>query len=135
MKHTLTLFAMLLVVFTYAADEWTNYYSDNSVQIFYRYTDCHDDAASVHQQKVVFKFVNLTAQAIAVNFNKQLFYSGQKQAGGDKPFQLSLQPKQSVEGSCNEKDKTLFSFVKHLNMDGAQLQDFKLTNISITTIP
>lgn len=134
MKHTLTLFAMLLVVFTYAADEWTNYYSDNSVQVFYRYTDCRNEADGIHQQKVVFKFVNLTGKAIAISFNKQLFYSNQKQSGDDMPFQLTLPPKQSVEGSCNEKDKALFSFVKHLNMDGAQLQDFKLTNISITTI-
>lgn len=133
MKQTLTLLAVFMALFAHATDDWKSYYSDNSLNIFYRYTDCHDDANGIHQQKVVFRFVNLTNKNIEVSFAKQLIYH-QATNGADKTFSLSLPPNQSVEGSCNEKDKALFSFVKHLNMEGAQLQDFKLTNISVTTI-
>lgn len=134
MKHTLTLLTMLLVVFAYATNEWKSYYSDNSVQIFYRYTDCHDDTNGIHQQKVVFRFVNLTNKNIEVSFAKQLVYSNQTASGADKPFSLSLLPKQTVEGTCNEKNKTLFSYAKQLNTNCAQLQEFKLTNITVKII-
>ncbi|MCW5906932.1 MAG: hypothetical protein KIS94_03665 [Chitinophagales bacterium] len=132
MKKTCTLLLLLAVAFAQAADEWTSYYADNSVQIFYRYADCHDDANGIHQQKVLFRFVNLSAAKVELSFAKELTYTNTAANAGDKVFKISLAPNQTAEGDCQTKDKALFAFSKFLNRQAQQLTKFELKNISVT---
>lgn len=137
-KHTnvkhLLFFALLWCSFTaFASGEWATYYNSQSVQILYRFEDCHDDVNGIHQQKVFFKFVNLSGKNVTVNFAKQLTYSG-RTSTGDKAYTLTLKPGQTLQGDCTTHDKTFFSFAKHLNMEGSKLEKFDLKNITVTTL-
>lgn len=133
MKHLLFI-ALLWCSFTaFASGEWTAYYNSQSVQILYRFEDCHDDVNGIHQQKVFFKFVNLSGKTVAVNFAKQLTYAGTTSAG-DKEYTLTLKPGETLQGDCTTHDKIFFSFAKHLNMEGRKLEKFDLTNITVTTL-
>lgn len=134
MKNILFFLGILLTLSVSASGEWASYYADKSVQILYRHEDCHDEINGIHQQKVLFKFVNLTGKTISISFTKELTYTGRPASSGDKGYTLTLKPGQSIEGDCTYKDKTFYAFAKHLNMDGTTLQKFDLKNISVTTI-
>jgi hypothetical protein len=131
------LFVLCLVMAstTFAANEWKEYFSNESVKIFYRYVDCHDKANGIHQQKVLLKFENITPKNIQITFGKTTVYLNSKASTDDvKAYKVTVQAGKSVEGECDTRDNTLFIFSKHLDFSGPELKKFDLTNISVKTI-
>lgn len=126
--------AVLFSTSLFAADDWTNYYTDNLVTIQYKYADCHDEHNGIHQQNVWFRFINKSAKSLQLTFSKELSYSNQPVSTTDLAYKVQLAPNESKEGSCNAKDKSLYIFSKHLNMQGTELKSFDLKNIEVNVI-
>ncbi len=136
MKHTLlALLAMLFIVPAMAAEEWKSLFKNSEVEVLYRYTDCHDEANGLHQQKILLKFVNLQNRAVEVFYTKELTFSN---AQTDKPdvreFSVTVPANATVEGDCSSRDNRLFIFSKQLNFSATQLEKFELKNITIKPV-
>ena len=117
----------------HAQDVWKHYFENSQLKVEYRYSDCHDEANGIHQQKVLLRFSNLTNSAVDVSFQRKTDY-GKGYTTENNQQHLLVPAKGEKEGSCSEKDKSLFIFSKHLNMDGRTLQKFELSNINVTTV-
>lgn len=136
MKKKLSILSLFFLSLSVsAADDWKSYFKNKEVEILYQYANCHDEVNGIHQQKVLFKYVNLTNAAVEVSFNKQSSFSDTP--ASSKPENncaLTLQAQQSKEGTCADKDKVFFIFSRHLNMPGRKLIAFDLKNITVKTI-
>ncbi|MFN8323881.1 MAG: hypothetical protein U0T74_14550 [Chitinophagales bacterium] len=136
MKKTLSILGLFFFSLSaMAADEWKSYFKNNEVEILYQYANCHDEVNGIHQQKVLFKYVNLSNHAVVISFNKQSSFTDTP--ASSKPENncaVTLQANQTVEGRCTDKDKAFFIFSRHLNMQGRKLIAFDLKNITVKTI-
>ena len=118
---------------------WANYYRSNELEINYHAgIECHDLTNGIHKKIVVLQFVNLTNQNLSISFNKQMWYNG-RCIGCDNPaeqhFTVTLDPQQSLVGSCEDKQtKSLYIVDKMLNGGNSMLTKFELANIHIATI-
>src|SRR6476620_10416120 len=85
LKTTLVIVcAMLYSVATFATGEWKSYFKNNEVEILYRYSDCHDEHNGIHQQKILFRFVNLTGKEHEVIFSREYTYNNSSKIKADK---------------------------------------------------
>ena len=131
------LFLSLLVMCSataFAADDWKSYFKNNEVEILYRYSDCHDVANGIHQQKILLKLVNLQNKKVEVSYSKELTFSNTSAAPDVKGFSVSLAPNATVEGECTTKDNRLYIFSKQLNFSSTELRHFELKDISVKAI-
>lgn len=137
MKNILaTASAVLICALSFATDSWTTYFKNEQIEILYRYSDCHDNANGIHQQKVLLKFINLQNKNVEVSFSKELTLSNRKTNNGEgKLLSVMLHAHEQKEGTCNEKkDNALFLFSKQLNFSSTELKKFDLKNISVNPI-
>lgn len=111
-----------------AQDVWENYFQDSRVKVEFRYTDCHDVVNGIHQQKILLRFLNLTNSSIEVSYQRKPDY-GEGYTYETNLQHISLGANAVIEGSCSEKDKSLFFFSRHLNKQGRSLHRFELANI------
>jgi hypothetical protein len=118
---------------SHAQDVWKPYFENSQLIVEYKYSDCHDEANGIHQQKVLLRFLNLTNAAVDVSFQRKTDY-GKGYTTENNQQHLLLPAKGEKEGNCSEKDKSLFIFSKHLNMEGRSLRKFELNNINVTTV-
>lgn len=133
MKHLLlTILTMAMVSSASATGEWKSYFKNNEVEVLYRYSDCHDEANGIHQQKILLKFVNLQNKKVEVTYTKELSFSNRQNGKPDvRDFSVQLEPKATIEGTCTVKDNRLFIFSKQLNFEATKLEKFELKNISV----
>lgn len=122
------LFSIFFTTFIMAQDGWTEYYSSAGIKVMYRYADCHDDANGIHQQKVLLRFENTTNSNIGLTFSRVSDY-GNNSNISEAACELNIASHSFLEGDCSSKNKCLFFFAKHLNMDGRKLRGFELINI------
>jgi hypothetical protein len=132
------LFTTVFIYTTLAQQAWQNYYSSNEIRINYRSVECHDVANGVHKKVVLLQFMNLTARNLSVSFDKQLWYNNGKCTGctptPEQHFTVNLSPKQSLEGSCEDKStKSLYIVESMLNIEGTALTKFELVSLRILT--
>jgi len=132
-KHLLfALLTILMVLPAMAAEEWKSYFKSTEVEVLYRYTDCHDEANGLHQQKIILKFVNLQSKAVQISYGKQLTFSNKQASKPDvHQFTVKLAPNATMQGDCTTKNNALFIFSKQLNFSSTQLEKFELQNISV----
>ncbi len=110
--------------------EWNVYSMDDKLKIEFRFDECHDKINDVHQQRVFFRYSNLTDNSLEVHLIMSSVYmkNGKETSiKNDKPeFILSLSPGQILEGNCNETDNFLNLFSKMLNFKSSELKDFTI---------
>ena len=135
-KHIFTTAIMALFCATaFGVDDWKTYSKKDQIEIRYRSADCHDEVNGIHQQKILLQFINLSNEIKEVTFSKELIYSGSASVANDvKSYSLLLQPGETKEGLCSDKNKVLFIFSKQLNLQSRELEKFELKNISTKTI-
>ncbi len=136
MKHTLiAMLTMLFVIPAMAGEDWKTYFKNNEVEVLYRYTDCHDEANGLHQQKILLKFVNLQNKKVEVFYTKELTFSNTTNAAPDaRVFSVQLEPNATVEGDCSTRNNALYIFSKQLNFSSTQLSKFGLKDFSVKPI-
>lgn len=116
----------------FAGDGWTIYSTNGTVKIYYRYVDCNDPTNGINKQKVVFRFENTGSKNAMVSFDRKRAYSNGKNTDEVSHYQVKLTAGQTLEGECATRDNSLFIFVKHLDMQGPELKNFELNNITVT---
>ena len=120
---------------SFAADEWKTYFKNEEVEILYRYAACHDETNGIHQQKVFFKFVNLTGKKEEIIFFREYFYSSSEKGKADKAgFTVELNPNEVKEGECATQDRAFFIYSKQLNFASTELKKFELKDIHVKII-
>jgi hypothetical protein len=79
--------------------------------------------------------VNLTDSKLTVSYDKQMWYDG-KCIGCDRSpeqqFSISLEPRQTVAGTCEDKNKALHIVDKMLNVKSTALTKFELADIKVS---
>jgi hypothetical protein len=117
------------------ANDWEVYLANDKIKVYYKYAECHDNANGLHQQKVLFKFENLTDKVLSVNFDRVPVYSKTTTSVDVFNFTLELKGRQNISGDCSTKDKSLIAFSKHLEKpDARQLQSFTLSIVSLQEV-
>ncbi len=135
MKRIAGIMLLMTGISAFAQDNWTNYYNSAEVKVNYKHIECHDDANDIHKKLVVFQFVNLTGNAITVNFSKQLWYDGKCISCDDTSeswFSVRLAANETQEGNCSQRNKAFYALDKLLNVKSKSLTKFELTGIEIS---
>jgi hypothetical protein len=132
-QKMIALFLVVMSLTAAATEDWKVYFQSADVVIEYRYADCHDEANGIHQQKVFLRFKNTSSQKVELSFQLIKKYSKSSTDGSsDESIQSIVIPANStLSGDCSTKNKSLFVFVKQLNLAGTELKKFDLQNISI----
>ena len=112
------------------SQEWLPYSSNEKLQIDYKYMTCNDDANGIHQEKVLFKYTNLTENSLDVSLSITSSYINNGKEYSTKPdvkiINLILSPGQVLEGTCQEKNKALFLFSKMIDTEASALKNFTI---------
>jgi hypothetical protein len=117
------------------ANDWQVYFANDNIKVYYKYAECHDNANGLHQEKVLFKFENLTNKTLSINFDRLPVYTKSTQPADVSNYTLELKGNQNVAADCTTKDKALIAFSKHLEIpDARQLQSFTLSIISLQEV-
>jgi hypothetical protein len=118
---------------------WKLYKEITGLQIYTQEIACHDDQNGIHQQFIVFQFINTTSYTMNVSWQKELWYNDicqtcGKPSNNENTFNITLAPGESLEGNC---DKTSHSglkiFSNFLNtVRGSKLTKFEFKNLVVS---
>ena len=137
MKKYFTILLILVSIVSFSQqqkNDWKLYKEINGVKINYKYQECHDVHNGLHQELVLFQFVNTTKNNLSIEFDFRTVYSKNKKTitnTSEQHKEIILKKLVVVESSCNEnREYAIFS--KFLNYtDKSELRDFDLVNIKI----
>ena len=137
MRNTIAILLTVITFFSFSQEikiDWRLYKEVNGIEINYKYKECHDVHNGIHQELVLFQFVNKTENDYKVNFDFSLIYSNVKTSisnSSEQHKQILIKKMSIYESSCSEnRENTIFS--KFLNYsDKSELQKFDLKNIKI----
>ncbi len=118
---------------------WKLYKEISGLQIFSKEIGCHDNQNGIHEQYIVFQFVNSTSETISVSWQKELWYN-EKCTTCDKPsntentFQLVLAPGETYEGNCDKSSSPGLKIFSHFlnTVKGSKLTKFEFKNMEVT---
>lgn len=131
------LFLLVSFVFTLLGtdEEWITHYQNEQIEIQFRKSKCHDETNGIHQEKTLVKYVNKTDKKLQITYTKNALYSNGKSApANENQYQVVLQPNETKTGNCNDRDKTLVIFSKHLDLQTAEVKKLHFENITIKII-
>lgn len=138
MKYLFITLLICLIQQSVFSQEQKNYYSDDKINLSYRYHNCNDAENGIFKEYAFFTITNKTEESIRVSYKKELWYNNKcttcNVEGKEHNYSIVLNPKESKTGSCATKEKSLAIFSKMLNMKKSELSKFELTNISTTII-
>lgn len=135
MKNILLLaVALCCAISSKAADDWKLYFSNGYIEIYYTYTDCHDEANGLHQQKILYRFVNKSSTNVEVSFSKDLYYTDSSPITTEAVNKIVVNKMQQVEGDCSTRNNALYTFIKQLNIQARELKKCELKNITVKPI-
>lgn len=135
MKTNFLFLASLLFSIPSIAADWQIYFENTQLTIYKQTVECHDESKGLYQEKVFFKFENKSSENINVSFDKITVFSTSKATSDQVTYSVTLGNKESKEGSCGIKDKSLVTFSRFLNKPAvARLQSVEISNIKIQTI-
>lgn len=117
-----------------AANDWKLYFSNESIEIYYTYTDCHDEANGLHQQKILYRIVNKTNSNVEVSFSKTLYYDNSKPFTSETLNTAVVNKWDAVEGDCSNRNTALYTFIKQLDIPSKELKKCELNNITVKPI-
>ncbi|WP_226389678.1 hypothetical protein [Penaeicola halotolerans] len=101
-------------------NEWVLKHQLSMVDIYTKYADCTTPGHSFSPEIILVKVINKTSSKVYVYWNYALGYDNQVlESGADENLvQVSLDPNQSVEGSCgNYLENKLGVFVRFKNQE------------------
>ena len=118
---------------------WKLYKEISGLQIFSKEIGCHDSQNGIHEQYIVFQFINNTTEKITVVWQKEVWYND-KCVTCDIPSHLennytfSLAPGESVEGTCEASSSSGLKIFNHFmnTSKGSKLTKFEFKNMKIT---
>lgn len=99
------------------SNDWKIEYVDKDIKIESSKLSIADKANGTNQERIVFKYTNLTSQKLTLSFVRTLYYDG-KCYGCDtqeKRFEILLNPFETKSYDDLTKDKLYFIFSKDLN--------------------
>lgn len=88
------------------SENWRTFYSDNRIEIQFKYSECDDVQNDKYFSYYLIKIKNKTNNAIIVNY-----ILGENEGDREKLKEISLQPNEEINGSCNSNDSRLRIFV------------------------
>ena len=114
--------------------DWQLHLKNEQVEVYFKKSDCHDIANGIHQEKILVKYINKTTEKLEISFLKAATYNGYTNTSAENSCTVVLEPNESREGICSDRDKSLTIFSKHLDMEGVSLQAIDFRNMLIKTI-
>ena len=137
MKKLFIFLGLFLLSSMSFSQSWKEYSSDENLKIEYQYSYCNDDKNDIHQEKIFFRYTNMTENTLEVNESISATYTSngkELQTKGDVPeLIITLKPHEVIEGNCLDKNKTLVLFSKMLNIEASKLKNFTITINNIKT--
>jgi hypothetical protein len=126
---TVLIFAISFAYSEAYSQEWGMYSTDGELKIEYKKVECVDIANGIYQEKVLFRYTNLTEREIEKDILVRGTYNNKGkvyQTQPDVSFKLSLPGGKRVEGTCDEKEKALCLFSRMLDIESSQLLEFEV---------
>ncbi|MES2588990.1 MAG: hypothetical protein V4622_08420 [Bacteroidota bacterium] len=120
--------------------EWQSLFNNDLVNINYRYSECNLIQDAINKEEYYLQIQNLSNETLTLSWDLELIY-------GDKcfncygendelKFELTLNPNESIEGSCGERNQyKLNIFSKFLDgKSQAKLSDFNIKNLTFKNL-
>lgn len=118
---------------------WKLYNEVTGLQIYTQEIACHDDQNGIHQQFVVFQFINTTSDSMKVSWQKELWYNDVCQTCGmtsnnENTFSIMLAPGESAEGNCDKTSPSGLKIFSHFlnTVRGSKLTKFEFKNLVVS---
>lgn len=119
--------------------QWKLYKEVSGLQIFSKDIGCHDIQNGIHEQYIVFQFINSTSETMSVKWQHELWYNDKcitcdKAATIENTFQFELEPEQAVEGNCDKTGSAGLKIFTHFigSSKGSSLNNFEFKNLEIS---
>jgi hypothetical protein len=129
------LLALLTVVsVSWSQPDWKVYLSTPDVDILYREQDCHDEVNGLHRTYVFLKIVNKTDAALELSWLTERYAGGICKTCGKEEYRqkLVVEAGSEIAPSCNEPNKPLMIFKKHLDLPNSSvLERFELGDFQV----
>lgn len=138
-KTILSLYVIILSLTVYSQNEtWQKVFSDNGVEFFSRKTECHDVQNGIHEEYFLIQIHNISNNAINLKWNYHLWNNEtcincKENISDIKFFEITLQPGESVEGTCDNKaQKGLLIFSRFLQRKTSNpVNHFTVENVNV----
>ena len=118
---------------------WKLYKEISGLQIFSKEIGCHDVQNGIHEQYVVFQFINTTSETMSVIWQKELWYddkciSCDKPSNSENTFRIELAPGESKEGNCDNTSSSGLKIFNHFinTSKGSKLTKFEFKNMEVS---
>jgi hypothetical protein len=121
------------------SSSWKLYKEITGLQIFSKDLSCNDNQNGIHEQYIVFQFMNTTSEAMMVSWQKELWYDDKcttcnKPANNENTFSVTINPGESIEGSCSNTSiaglKIFSGFINTVR--GSHLTKFEFKNMTVS---
>ena len=116
MKTLLLSTFLMIQVFAFS-QEWTPFYSNDTISIEYAETIYNDAVHNHIHERIIFRYTNLTSEEVTFSFERLLAYDGVEfPSSPERIFKLKLGPNE-VKGYNDEviHDKLYYIFRKDVN--------------------
>lgn len=116
-------------------DKYQPYYQSNDVVVEVKKQDCDFPSDGIHQQFLLFKYENKTAETVKIDLHNDFYYN-QTCKTCDSPeynYSFELAPNQTIEATCDlQNPRYMAVFVKQNNFkSSSQLTSIELTSIQV----
>lgn len=117
-------------------NQWTNVYSNESVEIWIQKVDCIDPVNAIDIRKLIYRVVNKSNDFIAIQWDQLLDFGDRVIESSDAKTEyrkrFALRPRETLQGDCAFVNNDKVMFVKMLNpADDMALHRLQLLNVNI----
>lgn len=117
-------------------DSWQNYYENDLIKIEVRKQSCNFPSDGVHQEFLLFRYMNKSSNTITVDLHNDRYYNGNCTTCGSNEYDytFSIKPNSMITSECDLQAPGYKSvFVKQLNFKSSSvLTSISLENIKVT---
>lgn len=123
-----------------AGGEWQLYQEKNGLQIYYKYSECHNDKEGSHKEYILFRIVNTTSVKLKADWERRIWYDGKcMNCNSSNPeYHCSIEVKagESIEACCDTGSLRILKICsKILNFkDMPVVTKFEFENLTVNPV-
>lgn len=111
----------------------------SGLQIYTKEIGCHDTHNGIHEQYIVYQFINSTNETMEISWQNEFWYDGKcytcdKPASPENTYKVILAPGETTEGSCDKTSISGLKVFEHFmyTSKGNKLTKQELKNLNIS---
>lgn len=130
MKNLLVLI-FLGVVSVSRAQEWQEYYEDDTLLIEFATVDYKSRREGVNHQRLVFRYINKIEKELTLKFDRELTYDGPLLENYNDSYSVRISPHDTLSYGRKHRENEFYVFIRdYEEVDEKSLSAFRIINIS-----